>query len=277
LNNEVLTLASCWKITRRDSVVMGFTDHDQDLLVDSVLFQAATGFTPSAISNSASFNVDNLDCEGMLSSLSISEDDIITGKYDFAQIEIFKVNYDDTSQGMLKLRRGWFGEVSFSKNHFIAEVRGLTQRLSQTIGELYMPSCRASLGDSRCKIILSDHTVSGTVTTSSGREGFTDSARTEDSGLFSYGIVTFTSGSNSGLSMEVKEYVKLAAGGGMVTLALPMSYSIAAADAYTLSKGCDKTFETCRTRFSNAINFRGEPHIPGIDRILETAGTRSQW
>ena len=33
---EVTTLATCWKITRRDDHVLGFTDHVRDLEVDGV-------------------------------------------------------------------------------------------------------------------------------------------------------------------------------------------------------------------------------------------------
>lgn len=29
--------------------------------------------------------------------------------------------------------------------------------------------------------------------------------------------------------------------------------------------GCDKRFETCKAKFSNTVNFRGFPHLPGND------------
>ncbi len=277
LAGEVTTLATCWKLTRRDATVFGFTDHDNDILYDGVTYQAATGFTPSAIQNTGNFSVDNLDVEGMLTSGSITETDIQAGLYDFAEIEIFQLNYVDLTQGTLKLRRGWLGEVSMHRQQFIAEVRGLTQRLSQTIGELFSPSCRATLGDNRCKINLAEHTVTGSVTSTASILQFIDSARGEASNTFSFGVISFTSGANAGLRMEVKEHLLIAGQGGQITLALPMPYSIAVNDGYNLTKGCDKTLATCSAGFNNVINFRGEPHVPGLDRMLETAGTRSQW
>ena len=39
-----------------------------------------------------------------------------------------------------------------------------------------------------------------------------------------------------------------------------------------LIEGCDKRFETCRDRFANALNFRGEPHLPGIDLLTRYPG-----
>lgn len=277
LIGEVTTLASCWKLTRRDSVVFGFTDHDRDIVFEDVTYVAASGFTPSAVENNAALTVDNLDIEGMLSDSAITETDILAGKYDFAEIEIFQVNYMDVSQGAFKLRRGWLGEVSLQKHQFVAEVRGLAQRLSQTIGELFSPACRATLGDNRCKVNLAAHTVTGSVTAVASSHEFTDSARTEESAIFTFGIVTFTGGANNGLSIEVKEYTHSAGTGGTLLLALPMPFPIGVEDTYSLSKGCDKTTQTCSARFDNIVNFRGEPSVPGLDRMLETAGTRSSW
>lgn len=273
---EVTTLATCWKLTRRDTTVFGFTDHDQDIIFSSVTYKAATGFTPTAIQNSGTLAVDNLDVEGMLTSGSITEADILAGLYDFAEIEIFQMNYKDLTQGSLKLKRGWLGEVSLYKQQFVAEVRGLTQRLSQTVGDLYSASCRATLGDSRCKVNMAANTVTGSVTTVTSALAFTDSARTEASDTFGFGTLTFTGGANNGLSMEVKEYIYTTGTGGQITLALPMPYTIAVGDTYSLTKGCDKTLATCFSRFNNVVNFRGEPQVPGLDKMLETAGTRSQ-
>jgi uncharacterized phage protein (TIGR02218 family) len=276
LTGEVTTLASCWKLTRRDATVFGFTDHDQDIVFESVTYKAATGFTPSAIENNASLAVDNLDIDGMLSDSDITETDILAGKYDFAEIEIFQVNYKDLTQGALKFRRGWLGEVSMQKHQFVAEVRGLTQRLSQTIGELFSPACRATLGDNRCTVNLAAHTVTGSVTALISNQEFTDTSLTAVSGIYSLGLLAFTSGANSGLSIEVKEYTKLGTT-GQVLLSLPMPYPIAVGNTYSMSKGCDKTLNTCFNRFNNVVNFRGEPSVPGLDRMLETAGTRSNW
>ena len=275
LLGEVTTLATCWKLTMRDAEVMGFTDHDQDIMFNGLTYKASTGFTPTAIDNSSSLSVDNVDVQGTLSSANITEADILAGKYDFAEIEIFQVNYKDLTQGSLKIRRGWLGEVSWQKQQFVAEVRGLTQRLSQVIGELYSPACRATLGDNRCKVTLASHTVTGSVTTVISNQEFKDTARIEDSGLFNFGIISFTGGANAGLSMEIKEYIRVTGGAGHLSFVLPLPHALAIGDTYSLIKGCDKTLTICANRFNNIANFRGEPSVPGLDRMLETAGTRS--
>ena len=272
LSGEVLTLATCWKMTRRDETVFGFTDHDRDIVMDGLSYEAKAGFTPTAVAASASLNVDNLDVEGLLDSDFITEEDVMAGLYDFAEIEIFQVNYADPDQGKVILRRGWLGEITLRNQRFIAEVRGLTQKLSQPIGALYSAACRADLGDGCCQVDLESFTETGTVDSAPSRNMCLDAARNEAGGYFSGGKITFTSGTNDGLSMEIKEYAP-----GKLVLALPMPYDIEAGDSYVVVAGCDKTFQTCVQKFDNALNFRGEPHVPGLDRMLETAATRSKW
>ena len=45
LDTGATTLAWCWRVTRRDGVTLGFTDHDRDLTFDGATYEAATGFT----------------------------------------------------------------------------------------------------------------------------------------------------------------------------------------------------------------------------------------
>ncbi|MEL7284253.1 MAG: phage BR0599 family protein, partial [Pseudomonadota bacterium] len=37
--------------------------------------------------------------------------------------------------------------------------------------------------------------------------------------------------------------------------------------ALELLEGCDHTLGTCASRFNNAVNFRGEPFLPGNDLL----------
>ncbi len=268
LAGEVTTLATCWKLTLNDSTVMGFTDHSTDITLDGQLYEAGSGFTPGAIASGDSLAVDDLEIEGIVDSSTISREDIIAGRFDYAELEVFIMNYQDSSQGKLLLKRGFLGEISLVNNRFVAEVRGLTEHMSCAIGNLYSPSCRIQFGDNSCKLNLASYTVTGTVTAVSSSREFSDSSRTEEVGYFSAGNLTFTSGANSGLSMEVKDV-----NAGMITLVLPFPYPVAVGDSYTMLAGCDKSFATCCSRFDNAVNFRGEPHVPGLDRMLQTAAT----
>jgi uncharacterized phage protein (TIGR02218 family) len=269
LASEVTTLATCWKLTRKDVLVMGFTDHERDILYNSVNYLAESGFTPSAVSNNSELAVDNLDVEGVIDSSVIAEKDLQAGLlYDYAKIEIFMLNYKDVSQGYINLRTGWLGEMKFSKNKFVIEVRGLMQSLTKGIGELYSSSCRTNFGDARCGVNIASYTFSGSVKSLVNNQVLIDSSRSEAEGYFNAGKIIFTSGANNGLAMEVKRFSKK-------PLVMPMPYDIVVGNSFSLIAGCDKSFGTCVEKFNNAVNFRGEPHVPGIDKMLETAGTKN--
>jgi uncharacterized phage protein (TIGR02218 family) len=264
LAGEVTTLATCWQITRRDGVVLGFTDHVRDLEVDGVTYRAASGYTRTAIRGTADFAVDNLDVESVFSDDGITEEDLRTGRYDFAEVRVFLVNYEDLAQGILKLRRGWLGEVTIRDEMYLAELRGMTQKLQMTVGEVYAPDCAADLGDARCGVDLTAFEESGAVDAVIGATAF-ETSLVQATGWYDGGELTWTGGANSGQTVAARSWD---AATSTLTLFLPALYPIQASDAFVIRPGCDKTFATCQAKFDNAVNFRGFPHVPGNDQVL---------
>ena len=196
LAQEVTTLATCWKLTRRDGVSLGFTNHDQDINLDGTLYKAAAVFQSSAVTSSLGLNADNYDLEGVLSADAITDDDILAGLYDYAEIICFMVNYTDASMGGLHIKTGWLGEVTMSGQQFVAEVRGIADVMQRTVGEHFSPTCRASLGDEVCGVDVANYSVNSTAESAADLFQFTDSTRTEQPGYYDYGVVRFTSGAN---------------------------------------------------------------------------------
>lgn len=192
----------------------------------------------------------------------------MAGLYDFAEVEIFLVNYQDISQGRMWLKRGKLGEVRLQKDTFVAELRGISEALQQRQGQLCSPSCRAVLGDTRCKVDLNSYSFNATVNSITSGLIFTANALTQAAGYFTGGEVRWLTGANAGLRREIKEFVNK-----QIILVLPMPYAIQAGDTFKAVAGCDKIFATCKTKFNNVNNFRGEPHVPGTDAIMKTAGT----
>jgi uncharacterized phage protein (TIGR02218 family) len=68
--------------------------------------------------------------------------------------------------------------------------------------------------------------------------------------------------------MEVKTFTSPTS----FVLQLPMPYTVTAADTFSVYAGCDKTRTTCINRFGNILNFRGEPDLPGLDKMIRPGG-----
>ncbi|MFZ3035391.1 MAG: DUF2163 domain-containing protein [Parvibaculum sp.] len=264
LDSGATTLCNVWKLARRDGTLFGFTDHDRDLTVDGLLCEAAAGFTASAVESSSGLAVDNLDILGGLRSDRLSEAALIAGLYDDADVEIWRVNWQDVSQ-RVRLRKGNLGEVSRGATGFKAELRGLAHRLNQPVGRLYQYGCDADLGDVRCGVALA--TTSGAVTTVSDNRVLTLSGlEAFDSDWFTRGHLIFTNGVNDGAAMEVKRHTATAAG-AVIELWQAMTWPVSAGDTVDVTPGCDKQFATCQAKFGNGPNFRGFPHMPGNDFV----------
>ena len=268
--DEVTSIAMCCKLSLTNGVILGFTSNTEALLIDKLLYKPKTLLSISSIETTNNLAVDNLDITGVLDSLDIKEADILAGRYDFAEVEIFSVNVLDITQKTIH-RRGWLGEVTIRGEQFVAEIRGLTQKLQCNIGELYSPSCRAIFGDKRCKASPANIFVEIVDNVDIARQIFTakpDGGKVPPVDYFASGKVTWLSGNNEGLVQEIKKFRNR-----QFILTLPMPNAIEKGDSFLAVPGCDKSFKTCCNTFNNAINFRGEPHVPGLDKIFATPGT----
>ena len=268
LNGECLTLAQCVKLTRTDSTVM-FSTGNMDLVFDGVTYSALSSLGASVQSNRVGSGVDNMEAVGVLDSDLITGPDLLAGKYDGAAVEVFAVNWADLTMGRVLLFSGWIGNVSLVDGQFQAEIRSKSQRLSQQVGELTSPTCRVHrLGDARCGVTIASYQFSKTVTAVTDNRNMVFGADAAATGYYSEGLVTFTSGLNDGISREVKEHT-LTGGEAVLELQEAFPFDVAVDDVATLEAGCDRLLTTCRDKFSNVVNFRGEPTVPGNDQLMK--------
>jgi uncharacterized phage protein (TIGR02218 family) len=264
------TLASCWRLTRGDGRVMGFTDHDRDLAFAGTTFLASTAFEGTEVAAELGLAVTGGEVAGALSSAGITEAELEAGLYDAAEVETFLVNWQDVSQRLL-LAKASVGEVRRRDRAFTAELRSSQHRLAEARGRLFARACDADLGDARCGVDLSGHRVAGTVVATDGRLTLVAAGLgAAPAGTLDGGRLAWTSGANQGASVEVKRHATTATG-TLIELWRPATEPIAPGDALAVTAGCDKSFATCRDRFANKDRFRGFPHIPGNDQALSYA------
>ncbi|MEP5154347.1 DUF2163 domain-containing protein [Planktotalea sp.] len=263
LDTGVTTLCRAWKIERRDGVSFGFTDHDLPLEFEDLTFKPDTGLSALALQQTTGLAVDNTEAIGALSDAAIRDADIDAGRFDRAEVTSWLVNWADTTQRVLQFR-GNIGEIRRAGGAFQAELRGLTDMLNRPVGRVFQRPCGAVLGDKACGVDV-------------GAVGFVaqrvpveiDNARVfrfsdldnfpED--WFERGRLEVLSGDAKGLSAAIK-VDRQVDDLREITLWEPLRADIVESDEVRLTAGCDKRFETCRLKFSNAINFRGFPDIP---------------
>ncbi|MDB5588312.1 MAG: hypothetical protein JWP26_3282 [Devosia sp.] len=262
------TLANCWRITRSDGVVLGFTDHDGTLTFDGTDFGPAHGLDGAEAPAKLGGQVDTSQVLGVLHTDAISEDDILLGRYDGAEVESWRVNWADVSQRLL-LRRDSIGEIVREDGVFRAELRSSQQGLNARHGRIYQGLCDAELGDARCGVNAASAAFRGAATV----EAVEDAYRLRVSGLagfeagwFAFGSALWGAGRREGLRDGVIGHAR---NGAADVLAFGVAGEwVEVGDTLAVTAGCDRRFSTCKTRFGNAVNFRGFPHIPGSDFVL---------
>ena len=269
LKTGVTTVCRAWAVTRRDGVVLGFTDHDRDLAFEGITFRASTGLTARALEQSTGLAVDNAEAVGALSDASIREADIAAGLYDGAGVRSWLVNWTDVSERRQTFR-GSIGEIERQGGAFRAELRGLAEALNQPKGAVYQKPCAAVLGDGRCRVDTMQPGMSheasvvaverGAVLAFPAAPGFPE-------GWFARGRVTVLDGAGQGAVGVVKRDRDVA-GQRVVELWEMLSAGLAPGDRVRIEPGCDKRLETCRDKFDNLANFRGFPDIPGEDWLV---------
>lgn len=272
LQGEVTSLCRCWILKTALGEELGFTDHDENIILKGVLCEKNAGVEASQIEESLGLNVNTNDVEGALQSNHITAEDINAGKYDNARVSTYIVNWQALDQFILD-QVSLMGEITQEDGYFRMEFRSLSSQLEQTKGNHFISECQADLGDGRCKVFLDrpEYKVQGQIAEVLSPLVLRVTALdTFESGWFRGGHLTWLSGENVGRRIEITEQIN-SNRNNVLHLWQPMPYAIQPQDQFSLHVGCDKSFETCKRKFSNTLNFRGFPHIPGNDFVLSYA------
>lgn len=270
----------CWKITRRDGEVFAFTTHDRSVDFIGVTYLPCHSLSASAFSSgviSSGGGVGDAEAEGIISDDSITEHDLANGLFDGATIEVWQVSWGDITDTPKRLCKGVIGKTTQGGARYKAELLSTGVKLSQRpLLDVCTPTCRFQPGDGRCPLDLTTLDVSGAVTTLMTRNAlqrnryrqFIDVGLTQADGYFDFGKLTWLTGSNAGISSEVKSYSSAT---DTITLWGVMPNEIEVGDTYTITPGCDGTRDSHVTKFGLTMaSFGGYPDIPGSDSMMQT-------
>lgn len=279
------TLAFLLKIVAKDGTTITVTSLDQDIEYDDgsglKTYQAAHGMEASAVDMSGVLDVDNSEAKILtVDSSDFTDESINAGVLDFADFWVYRVNFEDLTQGHYIVMRGLTGAVrSMDGLAGVVELRGLSQALKQSAGVgLYSVTCRAVFGSTTgrdtCNFDATTLWSSDTVLSVDSQEpdriftATTTPAATGPNGpvtSFVPGVVKWTSGPNAGATHEIEDVT-----GDVITLRFPTYAPISPTDGYDVRPDCGKRYiEDCHDEWANTINFRGEPYVQTSDEAAQ--------
>jgi uncharacterized phage protein (TIGR02218 family) len=264
MDGELTSIALCWKLERADGAGIALTSHDQALLNDGVLYEAAPGMMPASITRGLGLEPVSSEIAGALSAAALAESDLELGRWDGATVQLSASDWVDPEAVPITLLAGEVGTVTIDGDRFTADLSGASAKLDAAPCPATSAECRAHFGDKQCRVDLAGRTVLATVVS------YSEGAMTLDQSVddrFVLGRLRYMSGDNCGATTVV-----LSASGTVVQVRDIPRAAVECGCSVELREGCDKRFETCVSRFSNGVNFRGEPHLPGNDLLTRYPG-----
>ena len=251
--------------------VITVTDHTRKLTYGGEVYLPLP-ILPTRTSMSDGLRPNNAELTHIFSSSGVAEADIVGGRWDYARFEFMAVNYLDLTMGVAQRMVGRFGTIKFDNGRFTAELRSLSQPLSQEIGDIVSSLCSVRLlGDMQCGLPMDDYTHETsikTVTSSLVMSLNLSPAKADE--YFQYGAIYFRAGNNKLYTREIKTNT-----GNTITLQRPFPFLPESGDLVTVIAGCNRTFAKCKTfanannpSTTNAENFRGFHLIPGLSKLL---------
>ncbi|CAA9498213.1 MAG: Gene Transfer Agent FAD/FMN-containing dehydrogenase [uncultured Sphingomonas sp.] len=262
-DGPLTTISFCWLLERRDGAGVALTTHDSDLRLADQYFEAAPGLRPAAIVRGSGGEPTG-EVSGALSSDALQAEDLWAGRWDGALSRMMAVDWHRPEQEPVNLAAGEIGDIVVEGTGFQADLLGPEDRLKATVCPTTSPECRAVLGDKQCRVNMAGRSLRGEVVSASANRLTLDRVVPDS---FAKGALRWLSGDNCGL----RSVISSCPDGSLLLREVPRR-PVRTGERVILYEGCDKRLETCRTRFANVLNFRGEPHLPGNDLLTRYPG-----
>jgi uncharacterized phage protein (TIGR02218 family) len=272
--NRKFFLANLYTVTLIDGRVFRWTDAQTDLTVGGNMFSSGDPFFKFKGQKSAvGLQTQSLDLEIFTAGTTLIGGTpilraVLDGVFDDALVlreVIIMPTYEDVSLGQFTMFRGNWSEVKgVDRAHVSLTVRSRLELLNKPFPiHVYSDGCRWPHYGAGCTLSKAAFGIAGTLAGTPDARLFSTTLANPDN-YFSQGSIKFTSGANSGLEFSIRFHLSA---GGEILLFTPLPEPPAPGDTFTAYPGCDHTFPTCGTKFSNAGNYGGEDLIP----IAETA------
>jgi len=260
------SLAALLKMVRKDGAIYGFTSASDDVVIDGVRYDGTQGLQASSLITSSGLSVDNMELTTLDDGSVFVAGEIIAGLWINAEFTVSVYNWRSPGDGVDEKITGYIGGVRIREGVVTAELRGLQQYFQQTIGSVTSKTCRARLGDGKCRKDLAAFTFTETVTGVTSNQVFAATGLVQASDYFGNGELKWLTGANAGLEHVVKIFES-----SQITLLLPTYFAVEVGDTFRAIAGCrHRREEDCRDKFDNVLNMQAEPDVPGVDKMMSS-------
>lgn len=285
-SQRTLFLCRLAKVTRRDGEVYRYTDHDRPVPFHEGYTQqeysplGAPDFGSRRMVSALEPETDGV--RGFMGTVlqnALTSTDVMGGRWDRAQVEVWVVSWRNPWLAPLDYRRYWMHDVTFSGEEWSAQLRGLADQIDVLTGRVFTKRCDARVGDDRCgvNLLVPEFSVqNASVLSITGLNGgdnprlkFKTNITGYQSGWFRYGVLRWVTGANVGVDEHDVRVHTDSGTGAVIQLWLETQSDVAVNDLFDITAGCDHSFHgACIGKFGNGVNFRGFPWLAGWRKIL---------
>ncbi len=248
-------------ITRMDGTVIRFTEIDLPLTVDGDTYAVIPGLQVSAVKHTSNGEMPSCQIVGVYGGgLTFDAEALDTGLFDGAAVQLYKVDRRDLSRKGLMFT-GKISSISCDpiKHRFLFDVKGPASGAKKIMTRKRAPMCQTGLGSTLCGVNLASYAVATTIATIPTAYTFTvTGSLAQATGYFNQGeLVT-----SANVPLEIASWNQSVQ---TITAYKQCSRILTVGMSITLYPGCDKTLTGVNgcLKFSNALNFQGEPHFLG--------------
>lgn len=273
------TLCKTWELLPKNGGVYRVTDHDNDLVISGNRFRAIHRFRGYAVSMSSDFNIDNTESEGVFNLDWVNEEDLVSGRFEDATINIFLTNWL-TQTNFKNIFRGFVGTQTVNYSKFGArsykfEGVSLIRDLGKNNSVVTSSHCRHKFleqGYGKCNRAF---------TVSTAPSGSSVQVRTLVTGITNnitiqagFGLDNWDGFARATLLFETgvltgQEFLVLSGSGLTLNLMFGMKVLPEIGDTVLVTRNCDKSIQACQS-YNNVENFGGFPRMPGFDGIIRS-------
>jgi uncharacterized phage protein (TIGR02218 family) len=246
-------------ITRMDGTVIRFAESDEAITVGAETFAVVPGLQVSAVKHTSNGEVPSCQIIAVHgSTATFDSQDLDVGLFDGATVQLYIVDrLNLTRKGLLFT--GAISTISYDpcERQVSFDVKGPAASAKILMTQRRSPMCRTDLFSTLCRLDKTAYDVSATVATIVDGFSFTVSGLAQADGYFNQGVAV----TSTGVAFELAKWVQSTQ---TLMAYLPVNRLLIAGLGLTLYPGCDKTLgATGCAKFSNQLNFQGEPHFLG--------------